>query len=542
MNLCLSHRNSYQEIKDESENLGTHLCWIKRSITAMTALVVMIFLIIRKLQFEDFPIFMQSNPSLRSSSKHQPSCRKGTFITSLKLENNDSNIFIFGGSGGHTRFQFGRGLTDLWEVNLKNGWNKKKTTTNPNHGIYNGCSASSEDGFFIFGGSYGGISVANELWFYNYHNNEWALLFPPNLELASYETYRNVNMTEAVLNHVAHRKYTLETSSLPILSSQYPLPINNEREDDDINENTTDDFSSPNDSFFKGDSFNESIFWSNHEPVLYARYGRKSPGCVYHNHQFFAFGGKNNDLDEVNNIIIFNILTELNEITSKAKNNISSSSTPNVIIPAIIQPSIASVAPSSRKGSCAEKWIDSETGKTYMMVFGGRTGIKYYPGFWKLDITNVTQDPNLLHWENLTPDIINFSGNGSMPRARDHHTCQIIANRFYMFGGRYGRETWKLLNDFWYYDLKESNQWYEIKQPSSLNSEEEKEKQEWPVPRYLTAMRSSASSQNNDNTNDNNTNILLFGGETLNQTRLNDLWVFSIQNETFKEIIPSSCL
>jgi hypothetical protein len=541
MNFCFS-RNSYQEIKDESENLGTHLCsaWltIKRSIIAIIVLVVMIFLIVRKLQFEDFPMFMQSNPTLRSSSKHQPSCRKGTFITSLNLENNDPNIIIFGGSGGHTRFQFGRGLTDLWEFNLKYGWNKisssskkKKPTKNPNHGIYNGCSVSSENGFFIFGGSYGGISVSNELWFYNYHNHEWSLLFPPNLELTSYETYRNVNMTEAVLNHVAHRNYILETSSIPILSSQHPLPINNEIQDDD----TTDEFSSSY-SFSEGDSFNESMFWSK-DPVLYASYGRKSPGCVYHNHHFFVFGGKNNDLDEVNNVIIFNIPIELNETTSKEDNNTSSHHQPILIIPAIIQPSQASIVPSSRKGSCADKWIDSETGKTYMIIFGGRTGIKYYPGLWKLDITNVTQnilDPNLLHWENLTTDIINFSGNESMPRARDHHSCQTIGDHFYIFGGRYGRETWKLLNDFWYYDLKESNQWYEIKQPSSSNSEEEKEKQEWPVPRYLTAMRESSS----HNKTDNNKNILLFGGETLNERRLNDVWLFNIKSKTFKEIIP----
>ncbi|KAL0036642.1 hypothetical protein WJX79_003782 [Trebouxia sp. C0005] len=175
--------------------------------------------------------------------------------------------------------------------------------------------------------------------------------------------------------------------------------------------------------------------------------------------------------------------------------------------------------PAARKGHSA---IAIQENDPCMVVFGGRNGIGYFNDVWAFRLSTGV-------WEEWTPT----DGNAASPMGRDHFGAVYDAGHMYIFGGRGGSSYGKSqpLGDLWRFTIA-SRTWTELNATGST-----------PMARFLFSSDlfypSAAPSQGD---NGPAGFMVIFGGETVNECYLNDVWVLHLNSLRWKQLSkPVAC-
>ncbi|GAB4822082.1 hypothetical protein N2152v2_009128 [Parachlorella kessleri] len=166
------------------------------------------------------------------------------------------------------------------------------------------------------------------------------------------------------------------------------------------------------------------------------------------------------------------------------------------------------VVPAPRKGHSAV--LVGEPGSPHMLVFGGRDTQDYFGDLWLFDIKAGT-------WEQVEPS------SRIAPAARDHHAAAFYHGKMFVHGGRSGvsYETSRPLDGLWAFDLQ-ARAWQQVPQPGAT-----------PLPRFLHSYVQYAPAGSPDASR-----LVVFGGETLDNCRLNDVWELSLGSMLWSQLSP----
>lgn len=168
------------------------------------------------------------------------------------------------------------------------------------------------------------------------------------------------------------------------------------------------------------------------------------------------------------------------------------------------------VRPVARKGHTAVLLSNVS-----MVVFGGRTETNYLNDLWILDLTSGK-------WK-----VVDIAPGSPLPPPRDHHGAAIgPSGHMIVYAGRGGPtfQASQPLGDLWAFDF-ESGRWSQVHQYGLK-----------PLPRFLYSSvvhtRTAAGGAEAPA-------LLVFGGETLQRCKLNDLWALDLARLRWEELSPN---
>jgi len=191
---------------------------------------------------------------------------------------------------------------------------------------------------------------------------------------------------------------------------------------------------------------------------------------------------------------------------------------------------------------------EEETIHRYMVVFGGRDTAQFFNDVWMLNLDNVDQNSN--NNNNINNNNNNNNNNISttsvgkkggddgksgewlrfqidptspIPPACAYHTIAIFENKLCLFGGLSGprQDISKPLDDLWVLSF-ETRRWYRLNKHGA-----------WPLPRFLTA------SVVHQPQSDAEPRLYIFGGESLDRCKLNDLWSLNLKSVIWTQLTPN---
>lgn len=208
-------------------------------------------------------------------------------------------------------------------------------------------------------------------------------------------------------------------------------------------------------------------------------------GFVHSTNQFFVFGGKDEEGVVLNDLWIADMSLPWPTIDWTHKQHSQEG------------------APSPRKGHSV-----SVVHQDALLVFGGRNDTHYFNDLWMYNLTTNA-------WHEVVPT------SNNRPSPRDHHAAAGNGDTLVLFGGRSGEshDTAKPVGDVWVFDIK-ALAWQE-QHHSGLH----------PVPRWLPSSAMYVGS-------DGAPRMVIFGGETVSECKLNDLYEFNLQSMMWKELSP----
>eukprot|EP00916_Digyalum_oweni_P004002 GHVL01007122.1.p1 GENE.GHVL01007122.1~~GHVL01007122.1.p1 ORF type:complete len:384 (-),score=44.96 GHVL01007122.1:1057-2208(-) len=151
-----------------------------------------------------------------------------------------------------------------------------------------------------------------------------------------------------------------------------------------------------------------------------------------------------------------------------------------------------------------------------MIVHGGRHGEDYFGDLWELRYFNSHKGNSNYLWSEIIYEKV---GTENFPKSRNHHSCHILSEKMYIFGGRTGREK-DYQNDLWEFDLQR-RLWRDlfVQRDGDRNIYQ-------PAPRFLPSMDATS-----------NSTLVVFGGEGIDSS-LNDVWEFSLESNQWQLLIP----
>lgn len=165
--------------------------------------------------------------------------------------------------------------------------------------------------------------------------------------------------------------------------------------------------------------------------------------------------------------------------------------------------------PTPRKGHIGVV-ADNGTGPK-LLVHGGRNDTDYLGRLWSFDLEGSKR------WTDITPAL------GPFPAPCDHHAAVVSGDRLFIYGGRSGPTyaTSVPLSDVWSLHLP------------SLTWQLEAQHGPAPLPRFL------ASSLLYHPPNVSSDQLLVFGGETGLECKLNDVWSLDLSTITWRQLSPA---
>jgi hypothetical protein len=162
--------------------------------------------------------------------------------------------------------------------------------------------------------------------------------------------------------------------------------------------------------------------------------------------------------------------------------------------------------------------------KRYLVVFGGRgrENTEFFNDVWLLQLEDA---PNNDAYSGKRGDWIRFQVDeiSPVPPPRAHHTIAVYQNKLYLWGGLAGPRAniSKPLDDLWVLSFA-SKRWVRLYKHGS-----------WPLPRFLFA---SVIHQPRGATEPR---LYIFGGESFDRCKLNDLWSLNLNNLMWRELAPN---
>jgi len=173
----------------------------------------------------------------------------------------------------------------------------------------------------------------------------------------------------------------------------------------------------------------------------------------------------------------------------------------------------------------------------YIVMFGGRDKSQSFNDLWMLKLDKLDNNIDTNNSNRIGSSDGNKGGDDKSgewlrfqvddtsptPRPRAYHTIVTYENKLYLFGGLSGPrdDISKPLSDLWVLSF-ESRRWYRLYTHGA-----------WPLPRYLFA---SVVHQPQDATVPK---LYIFGGESLDRCKLNDLWSLNLKSLIFHQLTPN---
>lgn len=168
----------------------------------------------------------------------------------------------------------------------------------------------------------------------------------------------------------------------------------------------------------------------------------------------------------------------------------------------------------------------------YLVLFGGRDKTQFFNDLWMLNLDRLGKNANNNRNSNGSKAGGGKSGvwrhfqideTSPIPPPRAHHTIAIYENKLYLWGGLSGPrvDISKPLDDLWVLSF-ETRRWYRLYKHGA-----------WPLPRYLSASvvhqpQGAAEPR-----------LYVFGGQSLNRCKLNDLWSLNLKSLIWSQLTPN---
>jgi hypothetical protein len=157
--------------------------------------------------------------------------------------------------------------------------------------------------------------------------------------------------------------------------------------------------------------------------------------------------------------------------------------------------------------------LRDDTAAPQMLIHGGRGAERYFGDVWVVDLASGT-------WEEIVP-----APGSQLPAPRDHHGAAFHDGRLLVFGGRSGPTyaSSRPLKDVWSFDLA-TRRWSEALEYGLA-----------PHPRFLFSylVQSAADSGGQ---RPRAPRLLVFGGESLERCKLNDVWALDLGTLHWEEL------
>lgn len=180
--------------------------------------------------------------------------------------------------------------------------------------------------------------------------------------------------------------------------------------------------------------------------------------------------------------------------------------------------------PPARHGHAAavgEVYIDGYDKKKnpsslQMIIFGGRDSTQYFNDIWALDLNDSGEDS--YSWKEIQVDDAS-----PLPPPRAHHAVAVYNERLYVWGGLSGPTfaSSKPLDDLWVFNFA-TRLWSKATVYGAQ-----------PLPRFLfsSALHTPAGLSV--------PRLYIFGGETLERCKLNDVWSLDMENLKWDLLAPN---
>lgn len=159
-----------------------------------------------------------------------------------------------------------------------------------------------------------------------------------------------------------------------------------------------------------------------------------------------------------------------------------------------------------------------------MVAFGGRDQTQFFNDLWLLNIDKTDTVPSGSHDKKTSEWVLYpIDESSPVPPPRAHHTIAIYEDKLYLWGGLSGPRVdfAKPLDDLWVFSF-EHRRWYKLNKHGA-----------WPLPRFLF------SSVVHQPQGALEPRLYIFGGESLERCKLNDLWSLNLKTLIWSQLTPN---